>query len=234
AQHECEADFAQVARLVDEFADLPMLLIPGNHDVDGRQDGTIPLTIGRRKLAYTRKVDTLDLPGARVIVADTTIPGRGRGTLDRVANPILEQAAGSDRPVFLGMHHQLQKKRLPRYWPAGIGAPRSLAFLDELNRLAQPVTVSSGHTHRNRSRRHGEVLITEVGSTKDWPGVWAGYAVHEGGIRQVIRRVADPYAIDWTEYSRQAVLGLWGHWSPGPLAGRCVSHPWAARSSTMV
>lgn len=230
AQHECDADFAQVAKLVDQFPDLPMLLIPGNHDVDGESTGTIPLTIGRRLLPYTRKVDRVDLPGARILAADTSLPGRGRGTLARTRASILDEAASSDRPIFLGVHHQLQPGRIPRYWPAGISAPESTDFLDELDRLDIPVIVSSGHTHRNRSRMHRRVLMTEVASTKDWPGVWAGYAVHEGGIRQVIRRIMQPEAIVWTEYSRGALNGLWSMWSPGPIEQRCLSHPWARRS----
>lgn len=229
-QHECAADFAELGRLVDQFPDLAMLLIPGNHDVDGR-DGTIPLTVGDRGLAFTRKVDTLDVPGARVIVADTTMPGHGRGSLDRTATALLDRAATSDRPVFLALHHQLQATRLPRHWPVGISAPQSTRFLDKLDRLRQPAMVSSGHTHRNRSRVHGDVLLTEVASTKDWPGVWAGYAVHEGGIRQVVKRIKDPDAIAWTEFSRRAVGGLWAMWSPGLIEQRCVSNRWAKRPS---
>ena len=229
-QHESDGDFAQLARLVDEFPELPMLLIPGNHEVDGRHD-TIPLTVGERALPYTRRVDVVDLPGVRILVGDTSIPGNGKGTLSRISETLLDLACDSGRPVFIGIHHQLQPNRLPRYWPIGIRAPESTRFLNELNRLHQPVTVSSGHTHRNRSRFHGDVLVTEVASTKDWPGVWAGYAVHEGGIRQVVRRTTQPEAIDWTEYSRRAVGGLWGMWSPGSMEQRCLSLAWARDAS---
>lgn len=224
-QHEYDSHFDQLADLVDRFPGLPMLLIPGNHEVDDR-GGTIPLSIGTRNLAYTRKVDHLDLPGIRILVGDTSVPGSGRGSLDRISGALIDEANTSDRPVFVGIHHQLQPKRLPRHWPMGIAAPQSTAFLDELDGLPQPVTVSSGHTHRNRSRFHGDVLVTEVASTKDWPGVWAGYAVHDGGVRQVIRRSSHPDAISWTEYSRRAVGGLWGKWSPGPLDERCLSNLW--------
>ncbi len=226
-QHEYDSHFDQLADLVDRFPDLPMLLIPGNHEVDDR-GGTIPLKIGDRGLPYTRKVDRVDLPGIRILVGDTSVPGSGSGSLDRIAKPLIEEAEDSDRPIFVGIHHQLQPKRLPRHWPKGIPAPHSTKFLDKLDRVAKPATVSSGHTHRNRSRFHGDVLVTEVASTKDWPGVWAGYVVHDGGLRQVIRRSSGPDAISWTEYSRKAVAGLWGRWSPGPLEERCVSNVWAA------
>ena len=69
-------------------------------------------------------------------------------------------------------------------------------------------------------------MVTEVGSTKDHPGTWAGYAVHDGGIRQVVRRVAAPEAIRWTEATRRGYLGLWGGWSAWTLDARCFTHPW--------
>lgn len=226
AQHETDADFDEVGRLVDEFHDLPMLLIPGNHDVDGR-GGSIPLTVGQRALPYTRAVDWVDLPGMRVTVADTTIALRGRGSLVRTESAMLDAVSDAPGPSFIGLHHQLQSTRFPRYWPIGIGSVESTAFVDRLKKLERSVMVSSGHTHRNRSRVQDGILISEVGSTKDWPCVWAGYAVHEGGIRQVIRRVASPPAIAWAEYSRSAVNGLWGMWSPGDIDQRCISHRWS-------
>lgn len=226
AQHETGRDFEALGRLVDHFADLPMMLLPGNHDVDGRP-GTIPLTVGARELPYVRRAEAVDLPGVRLLGADTTVPGRGHGTLLRCRRPVLELAAEADRPVFLAIHHQLQATRIPRHWPAGIPAPRSTAFLRELDRLQTPVMVSSGHTHRNRARREGDVLVTEVASTKDYPGVWGGYVVHDGGIRQVVRRTVEPGAIAWTEYSRDALRGLWARWSPGRLDERCITATWA-------
>lgn len=232
AHHESEACFAELGRLVDEHPDLPMFLLPGNHDVDGRPGG-IPLTVGQRELAFVRHADHLDLPGIRIVGGDTTIAGQGIGSLERSGPAIVELAAAADRPVFVTVHQQLQTTRLPRSWPAGIAAPHSTRFLDRLDGTDQPVIVSSGHTHRNRSRNHGGTLVTEVASTKDWPGVWAGYAVHEGGIRQVVRRIAAPAAMAWTEYSRGALHGLWGLWSPGPLAERCLSHHWGGGRSTV-
>ena len=72
----------------------------------------------------------------------------------------------------------------------------------------------------------GHVVVTETGSPKDHPGTWTGYVVHEGGIRQVVRRVARPDVIRWTERSRRAAGGAWGVWSPGRLTDRCWDLPW--------
>jgi len=57
--------------------------------------------------------------------------------------------------------------------------------------------------------------------------VWAGYAVHEGGLRQVVRRVAEPSCLAWSEPNRRSLLGLWGPWASGFLRWRCFSHTWS-------
>lgn len=64
--------------------------------------------------------------------------------------------------------------------------------------------------------------MAELGSTKDSPGTWCGYVVHEGGIVQT-----PPYRRSrrarMTERTGNAVLGLWSMWSPGSLDDRCFS-----------
>ena len=61
---------------------------------------------------------------------------------------------------------------------------------------------------------------------KDYPGVWAGYVVHEGGLRQVVRRVAPHDCLTWTEKTRHVMLGAWQAFAPGTLADRCFVHEW--------
>lgn len=72
----------------------------------------------------------------------------------------------------------------------------------------------------------GGVTVAEVGSTKDYPGQWAGYSVYEGGIRQVVRRVERPDAIAWTEMTARAIGGVWKWWSPGRMEDRCWTIRW--------
>ena len=59
--------------------------------------------------------------------------------------------------------------------------------------------------------------------------MWAGYAIHEGGIRQVVRRIAEPDCLAWNERTASSLGGLWGRWTPGKLADRCLTHPWPPR-----
>lgn len=232
ANHEEAYDFELLGQLVDRFPDLHMLLIPGNHDVDGGGN-VIPETVGARQLPFIAGVGHADVPGARLVVANSTKPGQGSGTLAAVAEQIIDVVADAPSPVFLGLHHQLQPTKIPRYWPKGIPAPESTEFLERLAAITPNVLISSGHTHRNRARRHGPIGLTEVASTKDWPGVWGAYTVYEGGITQSVRRIGEPSVMEWTEYSQQAVAGLWSKWAPGQIHDRCLSHVWA-RDSLLV
>ncbi len=229
--HRSPHNFAELGRLVDLFPDTPMLLVPGNHDVDFQHSTMeLPATVGERALPFTTTVVHLDVPGLRVIAGDTSIPGQGPGTLARTGEAMIQTAAEADRPALVGVHHHFDRLSRPTHWPPGIPKAEAKPFFDDLRRGNPDVLVTSGHSHRNRARRHQGVAVTEVASTRDWPGVWAGYAVHEGGIRQVVRRVAAADAVVWHEYSRGAVLGAWEHWAPGPLAQRSLAINWSTDS----
>lgn len=210
-------------------AGVPVWAVLGNHDVGVTAvDGRPPLTAAGVTAPYEPL--GVDLPGLRVVLAHTAIPHRHHGALlgrqrDQIAD-LVESACG---PAFVAMHHYAQRFRYPMAYPPGIPGDQSRALLDAVA-AANPATfVSAGHTHRNRRRYHGPLVLTEVGATMHYPGTWAGYAVHEGGIRQVVRRVAAPDAIEWTEHTRRALLGLWGVLAPGPRSHRCFSHPWPPR-----
>jgi hypothetical protein len=163
-------------------------------------------------------------------MAHTAVHRRSGGSVssgppERIAD-LLSSSPGA---AFLGMHHYLQRFRFPTIYPPGIPGPQARSLLDTVV-AANPATfVSCGHSHRNRRRRHGPLVVTEVGATMHYPGTWAGYAVHEGGIRQVVRRVAQPEALAWTERSKEALLGWWGVWSRGRRSQRCFSHTWPSR-----
>ncbi len=231
AHQQRAADFDQLGQLLDELPrHIGVLLIPGNHDLNGHTPFPLPARVGARGVPYVTTADHLDLPGIRLVVGSTVIPGKGHGSLEANAEAMADLVAGaSGRPWLLGLHHQLQPFRIPTHYPAGVPAPASTAFLDRLAAGNPAGLVTSGHTHRNRARRHGPLVVTEVGSTRDWPGVWAGYAVHEGGIRQVVRRIAEPGSLAWLEPSHRALLGHWETWAQGSLRQRCLSRSWPLR-----
>src|SRR5690606_16719143 len=129
-------------------------------------------------------------------------------------------------PVLVALHHQPMRFRWPTYLPPGIPGPQIRPVLRDLRTANRRLLVTAGHTHRHRRRQLEGVTVTEVGSTKDFPGTWAGYHVHEGGITQVVRRIAEPSCIRWTDHARRADGGVWGWWAPGRLDDRCFTTTW--------
>ena len=208
---------------------IPVEAIPGNHDVcrdsiDGRKifaPAGIALSAGQPELR--------ELPGARLVLADTTIAGHNHGTVTPIADEVVRLAGEAEGPAVVAMHHHLQRRRVITHPPRGIPGTEAVPFLDALAAVNPATLVVTGHSHRHRTHRWGPLTVVEVGSPQDYPGAWAGYVVHEGGIRQVVRRVAEPSAIAWTESTRGAFLGLWGRWAPGTLDQRCFSVAWPSR-----
>ena len=222
--HHAEADEFQQAADLLSGAGLPTVATIGNHDVHGEFGDGRPALAAVGVELVVDGVSVRDLPGLRLLVVDATTPNHHPGTFRRVGPAVLEAAASAGGPVVIAMHHQLQRWPVPTHWPPGVLGPGSGRFLRALAEANPAALIASGHTHRHRTRRVGPTVLTEVGSPKDYPGTWAGYVVHEGGIRQVVRRVAAPDAIRWTESTKRALLGIWGRWSPGTLTDRCFTH----------
>lgn len=205
---------------------MPVCAVLGNHDVVPKA------TDGRASLARAGiEVDTdptaHDLPGLRIVLAHTADYGHRDGRIpahDR--HTIVDLAAASDLPALLALHHYPDRFAVPTRYPRGIVRDDADPLLRELGVRKPDALVVCGHSHRHRRYWRRGVEVVEVGSTKDYPGVWAGYAVHEGGIRQVVRRVLDPRAMAWTQRIESTVLGMWGPWASGRRRWRCFSKVW--------
>ena len=225
--HRGRAGEIEVAGRMLTGAGIPVIATNGNHEVKvvpnivvgGLDTWGIPLSEGDAVVHH-------DLPGIRLVTADTTRDGRHAGELSPLAVDAVRDLLADAPAAFIGLHHHLHRHRMQRFWPPGIDGDAA-ADLVRVIRLANPKTlVSSGHTHRNRRHLIDGIVATEVGSTKDYPGVWAGYAVHEGGIRQMVRRVSSPDVIPWIDRTAEAAFGAWRLWAPGHLTDRCFTHPW--------
>lgn len=225
---EAEVDEAEEIAAVLATATVPVDATLGNHDVRGPAD--VASTLGRRGITAARDARAIDLPGIRLILGHSPVKGRHGGLLEpgHLAH-LLELAAGSARPVALALHHPPRRSPVVTYYPPSIGWRDSERLLSGLASTGRGVVILAGHSHRNRRYRAGTVTVSEVGSTKDYPGQWAGYAVYEDGIRQVVRRTARPDVIAWTEMTRRALGGVWGRWSRGSLSDRCWTLEWPDR-----
>ena len=203
--------------------DVEYHLMPGNHDVHPFGDISPAKAAAEGGFHLTEQMDHLDRPGVRIICLDTTISKRGKGRLPVSPDAIADTAKQAPGLCVVAMHHHIQPTKVPRSWPVGIDRDEGALLVNTLRTLDRPILITSGHAHRHRLEAYGPITASVVGSTKDWPGVWAGYIVYESGLVQVVRRVARPDAIAWTDYTARALAGIWGLVSAGHRYDRCFT-----------
>jgi predicted phosphodiesterase len=217
--------WAQVGELLAGLP-VPVAIAPGNHDLGPDRTVEPQAALATHGLHLAHGVEAVDLPGIRLVLADTVIPGSNGGRIAYLQDEVCGVVARAPGPALVAMHHHPQRFRQPTFLPRGIPGPEARVFLDAVAAANPRTLVTTGHSHRHRRHQIAGLTVTEVGSTKDYPGAWAGYAVSEGGIRQVVRRITRPDCIGWTERTRRAALGAWGAWAPGRLADRCFTVDW--------
>ncbi|CAN5491116.1 hypothetical protein BH18ACT1_BH18ACT1_13510 [soil metagenome] len=192
-----------------------LVAVRGNHDASAR----VPFA--------DEPTQEVTLPGVTLAVLDTSIPGRANGRITGEQLGWLDDlGARADRPVLVRGHHHTWNPdgQRPEGTYFGIDPDDSAALVAVVARRRSLVAYTAGHTHRNRVRRvraTGEVPYGEVSATKDFPGAWAEYRVFEGGILQVLHRIADPAALAWTERTRAMYAGLYAEYAFGRLEDRC-------------
>jgi 3',5'-cyclic AMP phosphodiesterase CpdA len=176
----------------------------------------------------------IELPGVSVALLDTAVSGRPNGSLSAAQIDWLDtQLAATDRPVLVMGHHQqwiASSAATPRsrdYF--GIVPDPSDALAAVFARRPPALAYTSGHTHRHRVRRMpcGAPTI-EIGCVKDFPGTWAEYRVHEGGVLQIVHRISQPAALAWSERCRYLYsdFGLdYASYALGRLEDRCCNIP---------
>jgi 3',5'-cyclic AMP phosphodiesterase CpdA len=211
-------EFAAFERAYGVFGDR-LHVVRGNHDAYRGQEAWQ----GDR---------LVELPGVRVAVLDTVIPGQttGRVTAEQLAwlEDIATDAPG---PVLVMGHHQnwVSGHRDPGYF--GIDPQSSDALCGAIGRHRNILGYWAGHTHRNRVRRRPDApgaVFVEVGCVKDFPGSWAEYRVYEGGVLQVHHRISTPGALAWSERCRHLYRDFGVDYVAYALAGvdqRCFAVP---------
>lgn len=202
----------------DAFGDR-MHHIRGNHDAYLGQD-FMPAEPVR-----------VDLPGARLLMINTTVSGQaGGGIAAEQLEWLDDNAAGSDVPVMVfGHHHPWAPGSAARpieYF--GIDPDSSERLVELVANRPEVVGYFCGHTHRNRVRHFeatGSMPWAEVAAVKDYPGTWAEYRVFEGGILQIHRRVSTPEALEWSEACRGLYAGLidFTAYALGAMSDRCFA-----------
>ena len=202
----------------------PWSLMLGNHETMKRGRERADDMLHAMGLP-TAPVRTTDLPGLRIVLVETAVDDRGHGRVRDIA-AAADAVGETALPCLVVIHHHIQRLPVPMFWPPGIDSTSGNRFVRELRRANPAIMVTSGHSHRHRKRLIDGVPHVEVGSVKDYPGGWAGYVVHEGGLRQVVRRVSPSDCLQWTDKTRWVMFGTWQAFAPGTLAQRCFVHRW--------
>jgi 3',5'-cyclic AMP phosphodiesterase CpdA len=203
----------------DAFGDR-LHVVRGNHDAYR----------GQQRYAGDQEIR---LPGLTVALLDTVIPERSTGQFTPgQAEWLADLAADADGPVMVMGHHQNWApggRRSDDYF--GIHPDGSERLVDVIARRRRIIAYTAGHTHRHRVRRveaTGPVPYVEVGCVKDFPGTWAEYRVHEGGVLQVVHRISSPEALAWSEQCRTLYsdFGIdYASYALGGLDDRCFVIP---------
>jgi len=194
------------------------------HHVRGNHDAMTDPTMAVEGAPYAVALD-----GVTLAVLDTVIPGSDRGQLagDQVAWLDDLAEATSDPVLVFGHHHVWDldaDHRSATYFGINPDDSEQLAAVVGLHENL--VGYFAGHTHRNRVRRFEparRVPFCEIGCAKDYPGSWAEYRVYDGGYTQVVRRIAAPAAMAWTEQTRVMYSGLYRDYALGGLHERCFT-----------
>ncbi len=143
ADHGREAEYEEVRALLAGFAP-PLLLCPGNHDSRGLFREVL---LGEP--ASDEPINRVhELPGVRVVMCDSVVPGRDHGrlsddTLDWLAGALA--AAPASTPVLVAMHHPPVLLHSPLIDEIRQYEGERLAAV--LDRHPQVVAVLCGHAH---------------------------------------------------------------------------------------
>lgn len=221
--HEFEAAAAAFARFT-----MPWHAVLGNHD--RMRDDTDGLALLGQPDEPARAVT---LEGVRAVLVDTVDPGKDGGRLPQDRRAALEDVLAADRgPTLVFGHHYTSSPRKRTKKAFGLNRADSEALLATFARHPEVGGYFAGHTHRNRLRTFpetGAMAHGEVCATKDYPGAWASYRIHEGGYMQQVHRARAPKALRWSHRAKDMYFGLYRAYAIGTLGERCFSYRWADR-----
>ena len=153
------AESYDFARIQLERLDLPIFIVPGNHDAREPMRAAFADIAGLPPLGL---IDwTTEIAGTRVIGLDTLVEGQGGGLLREESLAFLEDslAQAGLAPVIVMLHHPPILTGI-RFMDA-IGLENATALEDALSRAQTNVTVIAGHVHGvHHGRLGGHPVIT--------------------------------------------------------------------------
>jgi 3',5'-cyclic-AMP phosphodiesterase len=144
ADHATDDEYETVRELLAPLG-APVYVLPGNHDDRDALRRTFDIT-GRvgEPVRYS-----VNLGPLRLVVLDTTLPGRDSGALegDQLDWLDAELAAAPEHPTLLAMHHPPLVIGIPAWDEVGLAEVDRLALGEVIQRHQQVRRIACGHFH---------------------------------------------------------------------------------------
>lgn len=166
-----------------------------------------------------------DLQGLRVIGIDTyDKPGHGSDPGALSAEQFgwfrAELAKHRDQPTMVFGHHPLivQSSPFPITPSNTLDAAQAATILQDYSRNRGLFLHHAGHTHRNKrtvSPVAPGVTLQEIAAGKEYPGGFSLLRLHTGGFALNFYKTRSDLARQWSERSRQEILGFWPQFALG-------------------
>ncbi|HEX2093016.1 MAG TPA: metallophosphoesterase [Longimicrobiaceae bacterium] len=178
-QRATEEQFREARRFLDRFPRVPLIVVPGNHDVPLyriRERIFHPYDLYRKHISP--KLDAvIDIPGARIVALNSTAPLRAivNGRIHRwqleLAREAFESTPDGVHRIVVAHHHFAP----PPDWEGGDVMPKAKRALDAFTAMRVDL-ILGGHLHRSYigssldvyagiDREHGIVIAQSGTST---------------------------------------------------------------------
>ncbi len=162
AETAADAEYAVVKAALDGLH-VPAFVLPGNHDDRARLrahfqlpgDSAAPVRYGA------------ELPGVRLVVLDSTVPGRDSGALpsEQLAWLDAELSRAPDEVTLIAMHHPPFLTGVPGWDEIGLAPSDRQALAEVVGRHPQVRRILAGHVHREITGELGGRIAMSCPST---------------------------------------------------------------------
>ena len=166
-----------------------------------------------------------DLSGLRVIGLDTYDKPGGGGDAGGMSAEQLAWfqstlAAHKDQPTLVFGHHPLavQDSAFPIRPSNSLDVTQATLILGWYAQTPGVFLHHAGHTHRNHrmiSPAAPGVMLQEVAAAKEYPGGYSILRLHTGGYALNFYKSRSDLAREWSERSRQEIIGYWPQFAFG-------------------
>jgi len=145
ADNAADAEYAVVASALERFG-VPVYVLPGNHDDRARLRDHFQLPGASAEPVHY----SADLSALRLVVLDSTVPGRDSGSLgsEQLAWLEAELSGAPDQVTVLAMHHPPFATGAPAWDAIGLAPSDREALGEVVRRHPQVRRVLAGHVHR--------------------------------------------------------------------------------------